>query len=158
MRFTKHPFRTDIYDIQNPLKTFARGRVALLGDAAHPMCPHIAKGSNFAIQDAFVLACSAQAAESLEVMLQLYSSARVKPCTEGILLSRYMGKLRIGSLCIPIPHDRASFESQIRACGIRTTTLPESPLFKDIMDFMKTNIPEDMRGYHLKDLSFDESG
>jgi salicylate hydroxylase len=34
----------------------ARGRVALLGDAAHPMLPYLAQGAGMAIEDALVLA------------------------------------------------------------------------------------------------------
>lgn len=34
----------------------AKGRVALLGDAAHPMVPYLAQGAGMAIEDAFVLA------------------------------------------------------------------------------------------------------
>jgi salicylate hydroxylase len=40
----------------------ARGRVALLGDAAHPMRPYLAQGAGMAIEDAFVLAQSLAAA------------------------------------------------------------------------------------------------
>lgn len=35
---------------------WARGRVILLGDAAHPTLPFLAQGANLAIEDAFVLA------------------------------------------------------------------------------------------------------
>jgi salicylate hydroxylase len=40
----------------------ARGRMALLGDAAHPMRPYLAQGAGMAIEDAFVLAQSLAAA------------------------------------------------------------------------------------------------
>ena len=33
----------------------AKGRVALLGDAAHPMLPYLAQGAGMAIEDAWVL-------------------------------------------------------------------------------------------------------
>ncbi|RZI93435.1 MAG: FAD-dependent oxidoreductase, partial [Variovorax sp.] len=36
--------------------TMARGRVALLGDAAHPMVPYLAQGAGMAIEDALALA------------------------------------------------------------------------------------------------------
>lgn len=36
--------------------TMARGRVALLGDAAHPMVPYLAQGAGMAIEDAVALA------------------------------------------------------------------------------------------------------
>ncbi|KAK3360974.1 putative salicylate hydroxylase [Lasiosphaeria ovina] len=39
----------------DPLPTFVRGKVALMGDAAHPMLPFGAQGSNQAIEDAGAL-------------------------------------------------------------------------------------------------------
>lgn len=38
------------------LPSFARGRVALIGDAAHPMFPYLAQGGVLALEDAMVLA------------------------------------------------------------------------------------------------------
>jgi salicylate hydroxylase len=40
----------------------ARGRIALLGDAAHPIRPHLAQGAVMALEDAVVLASSIGAA------------------------------------------------------------------------------------------------
>ncbi|WP_328602281.1 FAD-dependent monooxygenase [Nocardia terrae] len=45
----------DIYDLP-PLAGFVRGRVALLGDAAHAMTPNLGQGANQAIEDAVTLA------------------------------------------------------------------------------------------------------
>ena len=39
-----------------PIPSWSRGRVALLGDAAHPMLPYLAQGAAQAIEDAKVLA------------------------------------------------------------------------------------------------------
>jgi salicylate hydroxylase len=45
-----------------PLPAWTRGRVALLGDAAHPMLPYLAQGGALALEDAVVLAdCIRQA-------------------------------------------------------------------------------------------------
>ncbi|HKT05270.1 MAG TPA: FAD-dependent monooxygenase, partial [Rugosimonospora sp.] len=41
---------------RDPLPRWTRGRVALLGDAAHPMFPFFAQGAAQAIEDAAVLA------------------------------------------------------------------------------------------------------
>jgi salicylate hydroxylase len=47
-----------------PLPAWAMGRVALLGDAAHPMLPYLAQGGALALEDAIVLAgCLHSAAE-----------------------------------------------------------------------------------------------
>ena len=58
-------------------KDMARGRVALLGDAAHPMLPYLAQGAGMAIEDAQALALQWQATElSVEQRLQAYAQAR----------------------------------------------------------------------------------
>ena len=48
-------FRWGLYD-REPLATWTRGRLTLLGDAAHPMLPHTGQGANQAIEDAVALA------------------------------------------------------------------------------------------------------
>lgn len=48
-------FRWGLYD-REPLPTWTRGRLTLLGDAAHPMLPHVGQGANQAIEDAVALA------------------------------------------------------------------------------------------------------
>lgn len=40
---------------REPIDTWVRGRVVLMGDAAHPMLPHLGQGANQAIEDAFAL-------------------------------------------------------------------------------------------------------
>jgi len=65
-----------LYD-RAPLASFAAGRVALLGDAAHPMAPFLAQGAAQAIEDAGALAeAFAQTRDAVEA-LSLYSAARV---------------------------------------------------------------------------------
>ena len=51
--------RNDIYD-RPPLIHWTRGRVTLLGDAAHPMTPNLGQGACQALEDALVLAHSLQ--------------------------------------------------------------------------------------------------
>jgi len=54
-----------------------QGRVALLGDAAHPMLPYLAQGAGMAIEDADALAqCWLQAGLSVEQRLHAYAQAR----------------------------------------------------------------------------------
>ncbi len=58
-------------------REMAQGRVALLGDAAHPMRPYLAQGAGMAIEDAQVLAqCLAQGAGRTADRLQAYAEQR----------------------------------------------------------------------------------
>ena len=41
---------------RDPLPTWSKGRVVLLGDACHPMTPYMASGAAMALEDAAVLA------------------------------------------------------------------------------------------------------
>jgi 2-polyprenyl-6-methoxyphenol hydroxylase-like FAD-dependent oxidoreductase len=48
--------RHDVHHLAEPLPAFHRGRVALVGDAAHAMPPMLGQGGNQAVEDAIVLA------------------------------------------------------------------------------------------------------
>ena len=48
-------FRWALYD-REPLPTWSQGRLTLLGDAAHPMLPHLGQGANQSIEDGMALA------------------------------------------------------------------------------------------------------
>ncbi len=48
-------FRSALYD-REPLSTWTRGRLTLLGDAAHAMLPHLGQGANQSIEDGMALA------------------------------------------------------------------------------------------------------
>jgi len=63
----RYTFRSALHD-REPLPRWTRGRVTLLGDAAHPMLPHLGQGVNQSIEDgvalAALLAASPQAPEA----------------------------------------------------------------------------------------------
>ncbi|MEM6909617.1 MAG: FAD-dependent monooxygenase [Pseudomonadota bacterium] len=66
--------------IREPLTRWVKGRVALLGDAAHPMLPYMGQGASSAIEDGTVLGrCFAAACDPVEA-LALYERARVERC------------------------------------------------------------------------------
>ncbi|MDI3388087.1 FAD-dependent monooxygenase [Streptomyces sp. B-S-A8] len=48
--------RHDVYSMREALPAYHKGRVALLGDAAHAMTPSLGQGGNQAVEDAVVLA------------------------------------------------------------------------------------------------------
>ncbi|WP_100470296.1 FAD-dependent monooxygenase [Mycobacteroides abscessus] len=70
-------FRWGLYD-RKPLNRWTTDRIALLGDAAHPMTPHLGQGANMSIEDAVVLATVLAGASATEVprRLSLYESLR----------------------------------------------------------------------------------
>ena len=69
--------RWGLYD-REPLKTWAVGRVALVGDAAHAMLPFLAQGACQAIEDAAVLARALASAtvDAVPEALHAYAAAR----------------------------------------------------------------------------------
>jgi salicylate hydroxylase len=55
LRQVQKTFRWALYD-REPLPAWTRGRLSLLGDAAHPMLPHLGQGANQSIEDGMALA------------------------------------------------------------------------------------------------------
>ena len=68
-----------LYD-REPLPTWTRGRLTLLGDAAHPMLPHVGQGANQAIEDGVALATVLSQADRATApqALRAYESVRRK--------------------------------------------------------------------------------
>ena len=64
------------------LAHWSRGRIALLGDAAHPVLPFLAQGAVMALEDAVTLAdCLAAPGVALDDALADYQSQRIARCT-----------------------------------------------------------------------------
>jgi salicylate hydroxylase len=59
-----------------PLPAWAAGRLALLGDACHPMLPFLAQGATMALEDAWVLAAELDRTADPSVGLAAYAAAR----------------------------------------------------------------------------------
>jgi len=64
--------------LRPPLDRFAFGRMALIGDAAHPMTPFLAQGAAQAIEDAEALARQLGARQDAVTALAAYSSDRAE--------------------------------------------------------------------------------
>ncbi len=73
----------DILD-RKPLKHWGRGRVTLLGDAAHAATPNLGQGACQAIEDAVTLAHAVRANPNIEAALRTYERLRI-PRTTAII-------------------------------------------------------------------------
>lgn len=69
--------RNDVWYLKTPPPAYHRGRVALLGDAAHAMTPSLGQGACLAVEDAVVLAHAVRrGAEEVPDGLAAYTAAR----------------------------------------------------------------------------------
>jgi len=84
--------RNDIYD-RRPARTWSRGRVALIGDAIHPMTPDLAQGACQAILDATTLATCLAAARDTRAALRGYQQRRWRNAATTTLMARNLGAM-----------------------------------------------------------------
>ncbi|MEU2282422.1 NAD(P)H-dependent oxidoreductase [Streptomyces sp. NPDC013178] len=87
---------TDIHD-RDPAPRWTDHRVALLGDAAHPMVPALGQGANMALEDAAVLADCLSACAHVPTALAAYARARMDRTAAVVLSSRRQGALDQGA-------------------------------------------------------------
>ena len=71
---------------REPLQQYSKGRVTILGDAAHPMTPFLGQGACIAIEDAMVLGRAFAAAGTFEEAFRIYENAR-KERANGVQLA-----------------------------------------------------------------------
>ena len=84
--------RNDIYD-RRPARTWSRARVALIGDAIHPMTPDLAQGACQAILDATTLATCLAASRDTPAALRDYQQRRWRNAAVTTLMARNMGAM-----------------------------------------------------------------
>lgn len=72
-----HCFRWALYD-REPLATWSKGRLTLLGDAAHPMLPHLGQGANQSIEDGMALATILAQVDNAAVPAALLAYERLR--------------------------------------------------------------------------------
>jgi 2-polyprenyl-6-methoxyphenol hydroxylase-like FAD-dependent oxidoreductase len=84
----KHPAYDNI-----PLPHWTVGRVALLGDAAHPCTPNLGQGGCMALEDALVLARCIGKNRSIETALRRYEDLRRARTRHVQQRSRLMGRI-----------------------------------------------------------------
>ena len=73
----KDIIKNAIYD-RAPIRTWFKGRCALLGDAAHPMTPNFGQGGCMAIEDAAILAKCLAHYPDFTTAFERYVAARYK--------------------------------------------------------------------------------
>jgi 2-polyprenyl-6-methoxyphenol hydroxylase-like FAD-dependent oxidoreductase len=103
---------TDLEEVT--LREWARGRVVLLGDAAHAMTPNLGQGAAMAMEDAVVLARLIERSNYVADALALYQSARISRVRSIQRLSHRFGVI-------------GQFESAA-ACAIRNTAVRILPM------------------------------
>jgi len=93
------------------LAHWSKGRVLLMGDAAHAVAPHSGQGASMAIEDALVLAASLEEAGSMEAAFARFFSLRHDRTQTVIKIGRMAGSqkhaqswlaLRIRDLMLPL--------------------------------------------------------
>lgn len=125
---------------QDPLPFWTKGRITLLGDAAHPMMPRGSNGAAQAIIDAVVLARLLGEAADIREALKEYERQRLGPTGEVVLANRTMAPDAI----IQVVEDRTGGKPFER---IEDVISPEEltawqDRYKKVAGFAKENLAE----------------
>lgn len=79
---------------RDPVDNWTRGRITLLGDAAHPMMQYLAQGACMALEDAVTLGAAVRACDyDMEAAFALYQKSRIARTARVVLSVREMGRL-----------------------------------------------------------------
>lgn len=114
---TEQVFKWALFDRQ-PLEEWTRGRVALLGDAAHPMLPYMGQGAGQSIEDAIVLArCLAADPNDGQRALKAYAARRQERAAAVQTASREAGQMV-----------RLTDPAEVEARNMRLSANPEAPV------------------------------
>ncbi len=90
-RAAASPFHHDLEDLSRPV--WGRGRVWLLGDAAHAMLPNLGQGAAMAIEDAAALALAFREAPTVDAAFDRYLALRRDRVAAVWRRSRLMGRV-----------------------------------------------------------------
>lgn len=104
--------RHDLYD-RRPLRRWAGGRVAVIGDAAHPMRPHLGQGGCQALVDAATLARTIDGSDDLPAAFTRFESLRRREVRRVVRTSALVGRaLHAPSRMRPVVHRLAALTPQ----------------------------------------------
>ncbi|MEX0970664.1 MAG: FAD-dependent monooxygenase [Paracoccaceae bacterium] len=76
-----------------PVAQWAKGRLALLGDACHPTLPFLAQGATQALEDAWALAACLAGVQTVEAGLTAYQAARKRRADKIVAAAAQSGKI-----------------------------------------------------------------
>jgi salicylate hydroxylase len=114
---TEQVFKWALFD-RPPLARWTRGRITLLGDAAHPMLPYMAQGASQSIEDAFVLAHSLAAdRDDPPRALETYAAHRQERTAAVQAASREFSRVT-----------RLTDPAEVQARNARLRDSPEAPV------------------------------
>ena len=111
---------------REPVARWGRGRVTLLGDAAHPMTPDLGQGAAQAMEDAVVLAGSVREKGEPQAALRLYEDRRLARTAYVVRQSLRTGRIsqlehplacRLRDAALKILPRRALVGVQLRQMG-----------------------------------------
>ena len=103
--------RVDLYDFA-PLRRWHRGRVALVGDAAHAMTPNLGQGGAQALEDAYALAASLASELNVEAALAQYERVRRPKASRIVRTAWWFGKMA---------HLEGRWPRRLRNAALRST-------------------------------------
>jgi 2-polyprenyl-6-methoxyphenol hydroxylase-like FAD-dependent oxidoreductase len=113
---------TPVYDA-DPFGFVARGRVALVGDAAHPSEPTLGQGACQALEDAVVLAACFADGRPVPAALADYDTRRVARTNALVVRARQMGAM-------------GQWRNAV-ACGLRDFVLSHTPARVQIRELQR---------------------
>jgi salicylate hydroxylase len=109
-------FRWALYD-REPLPTWSRGRLTLLGDAAHPMLPHLGQGANQAIEDGMALAT-------------ILARANLETVATALLAYEGLRRERVGSIQRGARENGLRYDSANPDLGVRDAQIAAHAAFR----------------------------
>ena len=122
--------RNEIVD-RRPLSRWGRGRITLLGDAAHPTTPNLGQGACQALEDAVTLADCLRQCGKVEPALRRYEQRR-----EGRTAAITRASWQIGKLC---QSESPPVRWRLRSL---TQSMPASSRLRFMERFVRHNLPD----------------